>query len=74
MLFALPSAVGHRHATCLPPFTPAASANILCRASVGPTKSEAGKWEVEPDGATKTWLRLPFGSREGLQHQLHTQS
>jgi hypothetical protein len=30
--------------------------------------------KAEPDGATKTWLHLPFRSREGLQHRLHTRS
>jgi hypothetical protein len=34
------------------------------------------RWEkgAELGGATKTWLRLPFGSRQGLRHQLHTRS
>jgi hypothetical protein len=30
--------------------------------------------EAKPDEVTKTWLRLPFGSREGLQRRLHTRS
>jgi hypothetical protein len=29
---------------------------------------------LEPDEATKTWLHLPFESREGLQLRLHTWS
>jgi hypothetical protein len=39
-----------------------------------PRKRDGGKRGAEPDGATKTWLRLPFGSRHGLRHQLHTRS
>jgi hypothetical protein len=29
---------------------------------------------LEPGEATKTWLHLPFESREGLQLRLHTRS
>jgi hypothetical protein len=39
-----------------------------------PPKGSSGKRRAEPGGATKSWLRLPFGSREVLHGQLHTRS
>jgi hypothetical protein len=39
-----------------------------------PPEGSGGKTGAEPGGATKSWLRLPFGSREVLQGQLHTRS
>jgi hypothetical protein len=39
-----------------------------------PTRGQRWACEAEPHGATKTWLRLPFESREGLRQQLHSWS
>jgi hypothetical protein len=38
------------------------------------TRGKAVKGEAEPDGAIVLWLRRLYGSREGLQPQLHTWS
>jgi hypothetical protein len=38
------------------------------------TRGHSLEKEAEQDGATKTWLRLPFESGEVLYHRLHTWS
>jgi hypothetical protein len=54
VLFALPC---RRRASCLPPLSPAASSNVLRRASAGTTRGGDGKGQAKPGGTTLLWLR-----------------
>jgi hypothetical protein len=62
-----------RAAAALPSPPPRRAAHQAVAAELVP-KGKGRKRGAEPDGATKTWLRLPFGSRKGLQHRLRTRS
>jgi hypothetical protein len=53
---------------------PSVSSLLPLRQPRVPPVGSGGKTGAEPGGATKSWLRLPFGSREVLQGQLHTRS
>jgi hypothetical protein len=46
----------------------------VCLSCSAQPEGNGGKRGAEPDGATKMWLRLPFGSCQGLRHQFHTWS
>jgi hypothetical protein len=54
----------------LPP-PPSCRRPLRHRQPRAPPEGNGGKRGAEPGGATKSWLRLPFGSREVLQGQLH---
>jgi hypothetical protein len=66
VLFALPSAAGRRRASCLPPLSPAASSNVLCRASAGPTRGRG--WKRAGEAGRSYSFVAPPGRNGSKEH------
>jgi hypothetical protein len=60
----------HATSSASAPPPPPPSCRWLLRQPRAPPEGISGKRRAEPSGATKSWLRLPFESREVLQGQL----